>query len=105
MMVRRAMQPQCDVAQPMLRAIQRWLLRAGAAGFVFGLFAATAHAVLVGSIPGIVPDTSVNPVSFPGWTQGDPGFNNFSLGSGYVYLGDGWVLSARHVGYNATGGV
>ena len=30
----------------------------------------------------------------------DPGWNNFSTAGSYVYLGDGWVLSARHVGYN-----
>jgi hypothetical protein len=27
------------------------------------------------------------------------------VGSNFVYLGDGWVLSARHVGYSATSGV
>jgi hypothetical protein len=65
-----------------------------------------AHALIVGNIPGTVPATNVNPENYAGWTQGDPGWDNVSkLGSNYVYLGDGWVLSARHVGYSATNGV
>ena len=35
-----------------------------------------AQAVLVGVIPNVVPNTSVNPASYPGWTQGDPGWGN-----------------------------
>lgn len=86
--------------------IRQWALRAvllaGALVWPNGL----VHALIVGSVPGIVHDTTVGPASFgPNWSKGDPGFNNLSLNSGYVYLGDGWVLSARHVGYNATAGV
>jgi hypothetical protein len=65
----------------------------------------SADALVVGNVSGTIADTSVNPANFPGWTQGDPGWSNFSLNRGYVYLGDGWVLSARHVGYSATEGV
>lgn len=44
-------------------------------------------------------DTNVNPASYPGWTQGDPGWDNVTnSGANYVYLGDGWVLGAWHVG-------
>jgi hypothetical protein len=65
-----------------------------------------AHAIIVGNVPGIVPATTVNPLDYAGWTQGDPGWDNTTAGgSNYVYLGDGWVLSARHVGYSATNGV
>jgi hypothetical protein len=76
-----------------------------------------AHAILVGTTPGTVPLTSgVNPASCsstPGcgtWTQGDPGWAN-EIHLGYtafngdtwytangVYIGDGWVLTANHVG-------
>jgi hypothetical protein len=66
----------------------------------------SAEALIVGNIPGTVPATNVNPVGYPGWTAGDPGWDNASAaGSNFVYLGDGWVLSARHVGYSATSGV
>jgi hypothetical protein len=41
----------------------------------------------------VVPTTTNAPADNPGW-------NNFSTLGSYVYLGDGWVLSARHVGYN-----
>jgi hypothetical protein len=60
----------------------------------------SANALVVGSVNGTIADTTVNPVNFPGWTQGDPGWANFSVSGSYVYLGDGWVLSARHVGNN-----
>lgn len=76
-----------------------------------------ARAVMVGTMPGSVPVTlDVNPAncnSTPGcgtWTQGDPGWANQIL-FGYrqpnndiwytsngVYIGDGWVLTANHVG-------
>lgn len=63
-------------------------------------------ALIVGNEPNVVPSTTVNPAAYAGWTQGDPGWNNVSAsGSNYVYLGDGWVLSARHVGYNSANGV
>jgi hypothetical protein len=43
--------------------------------------------------------TTVNPATYPGWTQGDPGWENIAQsGPNYVYLGDRWMLSARHVG-------
>jgi hypothetical protein len=64
-----------------------------------------ATAVVVGNVHNVVPNTTTNPTTFPGWTQGDPGWANFALGGSVVYLGDGWVLSARHVGYNALAGV
>jgi hypothetical protein len=63
----------------------------------------SASALVVGNIAGGVPNTSINPGLYPGWTQGDPGWNNVAIGGNYVYLGDGWVLSARHVGYNQGG--
>jgi hypothetical protein len=62
-----------------------------------------AWAIVVGNVPGVVPNVTTNPTSYPGWTQGDPGFGNLSTVGNYVYLGDGWVLSARHVGYSAAG--
>lgn len=44
-------------------------------------------------------DTTVNPASYSGWTQGDPGWSSVTNdGANYVYLGNGWVLSAWHVG-------
>ena len=46
-----------------------------------------------------VTDTTVNPASYAGWTQGDPGWANVTnAGANYVYLGNGWILSAWHVG-------
>jgi hypothetical protein len=62
-----------------------------------------AQALVVGNVPNVVPNVTSSPTSFPGWTQGDPGFNNLSTTPNYVYLGDGWVLSARHIGYSAAG--
>jgi hypothetical protein len=64
------------------------------------VFLRTSHALVVGNVSGTIADTTGNPVNFPGWTHGDPGWANFSTGGSYVYLGDGWVLSARHVGNN-----
>jgi hypothetical protein len=58
-----------------------------------------ARALVVGS--GVTPPatTNVNPASYSGWTSGDPGWNTVSVdGRQGVYLGDGWVLTARHVG-------
>ena len=58
-----------------------------------------AHALVVGATNGVAPNTTVNPASYgDGWTLGDPGWNNVAIGSNFVYLGDGWVLSARHAG-------
>jgi hypothetical protein len=53
----------------------------------------TSHALVVGNQPGSVP-TGITLAP-----DDDPGWNNFSTAGRYVYLGDGWVLSARHVGY------
>ena len=64
-----------------------------------------AQALVVGNVPNVVPNVTTNPSSYPGWTHGDPGFNNLSTVGNYVYLGDGWVLSARHVGYLPSNGV
>jgi hypothetical protein len=64
-----------------------------------------ARAVVVGNVPNVVPSVTTNPTTYPGWTHGDPGVNNLSTVGTYVYLGDGWVLSARHVGYNKTVGI
>ena len=57
-----------------------------------------SEALIVGSTPNVVPNTTSAPADDPGW-------NNFSTSGGYVYLGDGWVLSARHVGYNSSTGI
>jgi hypothetical protein len=63
-------------------------------------FAAPSFAIVAGNVPGTVPNTTINPESFPGWDQGDPGWDNVAAaGANFVYLGDGWVLSARHVSY------
>lgn len=64
-----------------------------------------AAALVVGNQPNVVPDTSVNPSDYPGWSLGDPGWYNVAINKNFVYLGDGWVLSARHVGYNASQGL
>jgi hypothetical protein len=64
-----------------------------------------ASALVVGNVPNVVPNITSNPTTFPGWTQGDPGWNNVATSGNYVYLGDGWVLSARHYGYNPTAGI
>jgi hypothetical protein len=54
----------------------------------------SSQALVVGNQPGTIP---ANITVVP---EDDPGWNNFSTAGSYVYLGDGWVLSARHVGYN-----
>ena len=54
----------------------------------------SSQALVVGNQPGTIPP---NITASP---DDDPGWNNFSTAGSYVYLGDGWVLSARHVGYN-----
>jgi hypothetical protein len=64
-------------------------------------FSLRASAVMVGTTPGVVPNTTVNPANYgAGWTQGDPGWSNSAHMSIFnaVYLGDGWVLSANHTG-------
>jgi hypothetical protein len=64
-----------------------------------------ADAMIVGHVPNVVPNVTTNPVTYPGWTQGDPGWNNVATSGNYTYLGDGWVLSARHYGYNKDAGI
>jgi hypothetical protein len=64
-----------------------------------------AHALVVGNVPNVVPNVTTNPTTFPGWSQGDPGWGNVATSGNYVYLGDGWVLSARHYGYNPLAGI
>jgi hypothetical protein len=69
-------------------------------------FITDAPALIVGNVPNNVPNTTVNPAQYYADEDADPGWDNVvALGGNYVYLGDGWVLSARHVGYNATNGV
>jgi hypothetical protein len=83
-----------------------WCARGILAAMIGLSLCAPVSALIVGNAPSIVPATTINPQDYVGWTQGDPGWNNVvANGSNYVYLGDGWVLSARHVGYNATNGV
>ena len=69
-----------------------------------------SQALSVGVTNGVVPNTAQNPAQTPGWTNGDPGwdhavrFGYLNAGGGIdystngVYLGDGWVLTAAHVG-------
>jgi hypothetical protein len=88
-----------------LRAVigqPRQLIFAIAAFAMTWLFGASAQAVVVGT----VMDTTVNPANYepttgPDWTQGDPGWESVTTGNSinYVYLGDNWVLSARHTGF------
>jgi hypothetical protein len=73
---------------------RRRVLVAVSAAFMTVLLGTAAEAVVVGT----VMDTTVNPASYPGWTEGDPGWNNVTQsGFNYVYLGDNWVLTARHI--------
>ena len=71
-----------------------------AAAALLGICASThprvSMAIVVGSTPNFVPNTTTPPADNPGW-------NNYSTAGNYVYLGDGWVLSARHVGYSQNG--
>jgi hypothetical protein len=90
------------------RRLSGWpLFRSSAVAIAIGLACyAPAQALIVGNVPNVVPQTTVNPADYLGWQQGDPGWDNVvAQGSNYVYLGDGWVISARHVGYNAANGV
>jgi hypothetical protein len=66
----------------------------------FCVFGTPVYAVIVGT----VMDTTVNPADyepaegFEDWDQGDPGWNNVTqTGSNFVYLGNNWVLTARHI--------
>lgn len=58
-------------------------------------FSATAYAIVVNQN---VQGTLMNPGSYIGWNQGDPGWDNVSQGgTNFVYLGNSWILTARHV--------
>ena len=58
----------------------------------------TLHQPAAALVVGTVTDTTVNPASYPGWTLGDPGWQNVTQsGPNFVYLGDSWILTARHV--------
>jgi hypothetical protein len=90
---------------------KRWLgggVALAAMLVLLSLCASRAHAVVNGHIN--VTNTTINPADYvpaiadvgqpaiPDWTQGDPGWDNVtSSGNNYVYLGDGWVLTARHI--------
>lgn len=57
------------------------------------VFPAVAGALVINNNP---QGTLINPGSYVGWTQGDPGWNNVSTSGNFIYLGDSWVLTARH---------
>jgi hypothetical protein len=79
-------------------------LCAGAAAAIGLLsFVVPAQALIVGNTPGVVPDTTV--ADYPGWTPDAPGWDNVALNKNMIYLGDGWVLSARHTGEPPAGGI
>jgi hypothetical protein len=87
----------------LLNASWQWRTVARAcivSAFVLLLVGRSAQALIVGNVTNSVPDATGNPNSFPGWIHGDPGWANVAASGNYVYLGDGWVLSARHVGYS-----
>jgi len=79
-----------------------------------GVFGSTAQAVVNGHLnvmnTTVPPDDYVPPApitdpwpAVPDWDQGDPGWDNVTTaGSSFVYLGDNWVLTARHVGIPLT---
>jgi hypothetical protein len=56
-----------------------------------------AHALIVGTTPGVITDTSTPPVDNPGWAN----VGSTATFLNAVYLGDGWVLSAKHTGVSA----
>lgn len=72
---------------------------------VFAAWSRCSLGLVVGTVNGVAPDTTTAPTNYTGWSQGDPGWNNVATSGNYVYLGDGWVLSARHVGYSPTSGI
>ncbi len=89
-------------------------VRAAVATLLF-IVSAPVQALMVGVTDGVVPNTSQNPAQTAGWNQGDPGWDH-AVRFGYldsntgiinyqtngVYLGDGWVLTAAHVGIPTT---
>jgi hypothetical protein len=59
------------------------------------LSTSTAHAL----IDIFHTDNNIPIGSYPGWTEGDPGWDNVgSGGKNYTYIGDSWVITARHTG-------
>jgi hypothetical protein len=83
----------------------RSTVRIAGALLLFLFLGESSSALVVGNLTGFLPDTTVNPAEYPSWNHGDPGWANVAVGGNYVYLGDGWVLSARHVGYSQTAGI
>jgi len=97
--------------QPFGQSRRTWSLHfavAMCAVTLLGAFGPTAHAVVNGHIN--VTNTNIDPDDYnplavtpgqptvPDWTLGDPGWDNVTTsGSNYVYLGDNWVLTARHI--------
>ncbi len=87
---------------PSQNAKGRWLKSAVAISTLVLLlaFGTSALAVVVGP----VNDTNVNPADYvpaagmPDWNEGDPGWKSVTeSGSNFAYLGDNWVLTARHI--------
>lgn len=78
-----------------LRGLVAALLIAGMCG--------SAQAIMVGATPNVIPSTSTAPVDDPGFANSVK-IGNFTNGVcmsscfNATYLGDGWVLTARHVG-------
>lgn len=89
----------CARTRPSCAAV-RTVLGALAAALLLALSSGPASALYVST----VLDTTVNPADYgPSWTSGDPGWENVtSSGTNFIYLGDSWVLSARHVGLSST---
>lgn len=88
-----------------MRELRQFGVAAAVALSAFFFANASAQAVVVGTYN----DTTVNPAAYqgrlgPDWTLGDPGWDNVTTsGTNYVYLGNGWVIGARHSGvWSAT---
>ncbi len=81
------------------RAALRGLLVAGLLVWLSG----SARALIVGATPNVIPNTATAPANDPGFLNSVK-IGNFSSGVclsncyNATYLGDGWVLTARHVG-------
>jgi hypothetical protein len=80
---------------------ERWIARISVAAVAFALVLLlslrSAQALVVAAL-----GTNDSPASYVGWTQGDPGWGNIASNVNNVYLGNRWVLTARHVGINNT---
>jgi hypothetical protein len=49
------------------------------------------------------PDNDVPIGEDPAWTGGDPGWDSVTVsGTNYTYIGDNWVLAARHTGVSTA---